>query len=383
LRQSNHLRLSHPLPFIELLDSRRLLSGDPPERLVINGTEADDEMRVIIDAVRKVVVLFGIDGVEDGTERAFPPINESAMARPDIHVRGHSGNDEIRVEVIWFRGGFDGWLTVDGGSGDDRLLSAVGSINGGAGDDHLEGIGRARALSGGTGDDTLVGGDDGQRLSPGPGNDSIDGGGGTDMLDTEGSSAIEPIVIRLDRGAIPSDGFGGSDTIIAVENVSELGRFDDVLYGDEADNHFVAWSGSDLIVGNGGNDFLQGGEGTHTLLGGDGDDTIASGSDDESVIDGGNGADHIRLFPWHGEPDHNDTIVGDAADTWTRQYLFDQMVTIIKAPGVQAPNGATETVVRKLKQRVTVHRRIFVGVRLSRSVLPRPAPVTGRIGALQ
>ena len=64
---------------------------------------------------------------------------------------------------------------------------------------------------------------------------------------------------------IAQDGFGGTDTLVNIEQVrgSEFG--DDTLIGD---------AGNNRLEGRDGNDTLIGGEGFDDLRGGSGDDTL-------------------------------------------------------------------------------------------------------------
>mgnify|MGYP002629681965 CR=1 FL=1 len=67
---------------------------------------------------------------------------------------------------------------------------------------------------------------------------------------------------------------------------------DDVIVGDDKNNHIKGKDGNDIISGMDGNDHLEGGDGNDTLSGGDGNDKL-EGGDGNDVIFGGDGNDNI------------------------------------------------------------------------------------------
>ncbi len=78
------------------------------------------------------------------------------------------------------------------------------------------------------------------------GNDTIDGRGGLDTLRFVGANA--GVNVNLATGVV-TDGQGGTDTVLNIENVRGT-RFDDILTGDPGDN---------VLEGRAGNDTLDGG----------------------------------------------------------------------------------------------------------------------------
>lgn len=170
------------------------------------------------------------------------------------------------------------------------------TINGTTGDDTLDGKGGDDTLNGGAGDDTLIGG---------TGDDTLFGGAGSDTASY--ASSISGVVITLVIGTnsaghfvgVAGDGLGGSDRLIAIENV----------IGSAHDDIIEAGGGSQ-------NNTFDGGEGNDTFLGGNGSDTISGGAGkdildgwaDNDVLDGGAGSDQIS--GWAG----NDTIILDLDD---------------------------------------------------------------------
>ncbi|MFQ5495607.1 MAG: calcium-binding protein, partial [Phycisphaerae bacterium] len=73
------------------------------------------------------------------------------------------------------------------------------------------------------------------------------------------------------------DGFGGTDTLAGIENVSGT-EFDDAITGDGGNNVLLGDDGDDTLAGGGGNDTLDGENGNDTLTGGAGDDSLTGGS---------------------------------------------------------------------------------------------------------
>lgn len=99
-------------------------------------------------------------------------------------VRGRSGDDRVKRQ---YEGIFDVFnldcrehLTINGGSGDDKLDGSRGAdkILGGKGRDRLNGMRGSDRLVGGRGHDHLNGKDQGDTLLGGRGNDFADGGRG-------------------------------------------------------------------------------------------------------------------------------------------------------------------------------------------------------------
>jgi len=230
-----------------------------------------------------------------------------------------------------------------GGSGADTLIGS-GSANvlaggggadvlvGGGGDDSLDGGGDVDTadytattagvvvnLAGGTatgseiGTDTLTAIED---VIGGPGNDTLggdsadnvlDGGGGIDTAEYSASPGVDA---NLGNG-MATDGLGGTDTLLNIENLTG-GDGDDTLTGDEGANALAGAGGSDILDGGDDADALDGGAGADTLIGGDGGDTLDGGSEGDS-LDGGLGADTLI------GGDGDDTIIaggGNGNDTY-------------------------------------------------------------------
>jgi Ca2+-binding RTX toxin-like protein len=164
----------------------------------------------------------------------------------------------------------------------------------------IEGTGSADFIVTAAGNDTINGGDGDDTLDGGAGNDTLNGGAGTDTVDYSRENGTHGIIANFTGGAIATnwvtganvtvgagkayDTFGGTDTLISIENVVGT-AFADAIYGGP---------GGQTLSGLGGNDYIIGGSGDDTLNGGDGDDTIvASGGND--TMNGGAGNDTFQI----------------------------------------------------------------------------------------
>jgi Ca2+-binding RTX toxin-like protein len=192
--------------------------------------------------------------------------------------------------------------TIAGSSGNDNLIGYGGAdiIDGRAGDDTLDGGDGTDLIQGGDGNDLLIGGG-----NPGLSEDTLVGGGGNDTLTggnqidrADYSSAPNPVTVNLDTGTA-SDGQGGTDTLISIEQVvgsayadwifgnASANRFDggdgnDTITGGpgglSGPDAFFGEGGNDLLIGTSSNDFMDGGDGEDTLSGGGGNDTLSGGN---------------------------------------------------------------------------------------------------------
>jgi Ca2+-binding RTX toxin-like protein len=195
-----------------------------------------------------------------------------------------------------------------------------------------EGSGDGDVLVGGSGDDVQTGGGGNETIVGGAGNDTIDGGGGDDTLTYAG--AATGVVVRLNHGDVPNDGFGGTDTITGVQNITGT-AFNDIIIGEVGANTLTGGGGYDVLVGLDGNDVLVGGSGAaNELYGGTGNDIYYVDADDTIVELGGEGidsvvttrnaqllADHVERLYFAGTGDftgigndEDNTIVGGAGN---------------------------------------------------------------------
>ena len=79
------------------------------------------------------------------------------------------------------------------------------------------------------------------------GNDFIDGRGGTDMVNYFSLIVTSSVTVNLLLGTA-SDGMGGTDTLISIEDIAGS-AFDDTLTGDNGRNVITGHTGNDIIAG--------------------------------------------------------------------------------------------------------------------------------------
>lgn len=261
----------------------------------------------------------------------YMPDGDKPGSRDDV-VWGTEGRDRIFAgegdDTICGRGGDD---TIDGGEGDnvvdagdgndivyagngnDRLAGGPGNdtIRGGYGNDQLQGGRGNDMLYGGLGNDTLEGDAGRDTLAGEKGADTLRGGADDDSID--GGPDIDvvmfddipgPVRLTLTAGTSVATTGNGNDTVSNVENIVGSAR-DDVLTGNDSDNHIVGGAGSDKISGGGGNDRIDGDAGDDQLSGGGGNDLIEGGAGPDQLsgdaghdrIDGGTGVDFFEGGP--------------------------------------------------------------------------------------
>jgi Ca2+-binding RTX toxin-like protein len=287
------------------------------------------------------------------TSPALPIPWENNWIRGADRVRNIEGivgtvfADDLRgdgkANRLW---GHDGDDVIHGNGGNDHLYGGVGndSVRGGAGNDHIEGNDGHDDLHGGIGNDTIHGGDgndeihgqDGNDLiQAGDGNDDVLGGRGADVIHggdgsndlygdagndmlhlsgfgtnhVDGGSGVDTIVfvqqavVNLFNGFAQRgpQGVEGTDSIVAVENVTTAQHADAVI-GTDGRNVIRTNGGDDWVMALGGNDEIHAGTGADTVLGGAGNDVIRGedgndrleGGDGDDIIWGGHGVDVIR-----------------------------------------------------------------------------------------
>ncbi|MEF8756276.1 MAG: hypothetical protein V5B60_20455 [Accumulibacter sp.] len=205
--------------------------------------------------------------------------------------------------------GANGNDTLNGGAGDDVLDGGLGadSLIGGDGSDsyYVDNAGdsvsetSSSATSGGTdqvfsalaaytltgnvengrilavGAASLSGNGLDNLLEAGTGNNTLDGGGGNDTVSYL-YGASSGVSVSLAIAGAQTTGGSGSDTLIAIENLSGSSH-DDTLTGDGNANRLSGAQGNDLLDGGFGNDTLDGGAGNDRLLGGAGADSMLGG----------------------------------------------------------------------------------------------------------
>jgi len=239
--------------------------------LQIVGDGASDKLELLTAPEDPNTVELDVG--EDGTiDFAFDRSTFSA-----IDVQAGGGNDEVRIAP----GAQLGDVTIDGGAGDDTLIGGDGddTLIGGPGNDVIDGGRGSDTALMGSGNDTFI-------WNPGDGSDTIEGQGGKDVLQFNGSNALEHYDIsangsrvRLFRDvADVTMDLNGIDTL----NLSTLGSADTITVGD--------LTGTDLrhanvdLSGTPGSGTGDGAADTVTVDGTDGADNVKVGSTDGDVL---------------------------------------------------------------------------------------------------
>jgi len=114
----------------------------------------------------------------------------------------------------------------------------------------------------------------------GAGNHVLDGRDGNDTLDY--SAAKSTVTIDLATGKA-SNGFGGTDSFVDIENFV-FGKVNAVVKGDNKDNTLTGNDGNDSLSGLDGADTLDGGKGNDLLDGGTGADKMAGGAGNDTYV---------------------------------------------------------------------------------------------------
>lgn len=191
---------------------------------------------------------------------------------------GEDGNDYLY--------GNDGDDSLEGNLGNDTLYGGIGTdtLLGNEDDDKLYGNEGEDILKGGEGADEIYGGKGEDSIWGEIGFDTIDGGAGSDTIDysrvpsgvvininenrdydneqNPGEFDLEPN-FEIDSGT-GLDGYGTVDKLEELENI--LGTaFNDILIGNNADNHIQAGAGDDLIISSKGNDIYAGEDGIDVI----------------------------------------------------------------------------------------------------------------------
>ncbi len=208
-----------------------------------------------------------------------------------------TGSDGTAIEIFTGNGGND---SIDGAGGIDLAdylsstaavavdLAAQSAQDGLGGTDRLAGI---EGLRGSSFNDTLQGSAAEESFNGRAGNDVLDGRGGFDVADY--FDAKTGVTASLVTGKA-SDGFGGTDTLLAIEGLSGSRDFADRLTGNGGHNLLSGLGGNDTLDGGAGNDTLAGNGGNDSLQGGLGDDELHTDGGKDTV-DGGAGADTLVL----------------------------------------------------------------------------------------
>ncbi len=129
--------------------------------------------------------------------------------------------------------------------------------------ENVTGSSLADTITGNSSSNILLGGNGNDILNGGAGNDTLNGGADSDTATY--SDAAAAVTVSLTTGT--ASGGAGSDTLIAIENVTGS-SFADTITGSSGVNILSGGDGNDFISGELGIDFITGNAGKDTLLGG-------------------------------------------------------------------------------------------------------------------
>jgi Ca2+-binding RTX toxin-like protein len=217
------------------------------------------------------------------------------------YLAGGGGADTLDggADNDTFTGG-DGADTIDGGSGSDTVRYAdsdVGiwvSLRQGKGDlgtadgdvltsiENVVGSPYADIIGGTDGRNVLEGGAGNDFIMSDGGADTLDGGSGHDIASYQGSDAV-----NIDLRGQNTGGNAQGDVLISIEEVRGS-TFDDTLEGSDSADVLKGSHGDDIVFGAGGNDTLYGSADYGT------DDDFVSGGEGNDAIYGGGGADLLE-----------------------------------------------------------------------------------------
>jgi Ca2+-binding RTX toxin-like protein len=338
----------------EVLESKTLLTTASLSfgELVIEGTDQDEHVAVLVDGAEIAVSIQGRDGGR------FNAVDVDA-----IRFNGYDGND-------YFRNFTSLTVVAIGGEGHDTLVggSSIDILRGNGGNDDLRGAGGRDFIYGNGGNDILRGSTGNDKLSGDLGDDTVLGGSGSDTIyggldfhQTE--SEVDSLVGGSGKdtmfGSGGSDimrGGSGSDLMFGGEGADRMqgGSHNDTLAGNAGNDILLGNMGNDELFGNANNDTLNGGDGVDRLKGGDGQDVLNGGrfDNDEDYLHGGDDADVFHQWGKKGswsEPTaesqlHGEDIVADLFsddginDTVTfhrRRRFYDPVINLPTGPVVE------------------------------------------------
>jgi Ca2+-binding RTX toxin-like protein len=225
------------------------------------------------------------------------------------------GDDTFRLDDSSYTVATIGLASIDGGLGDDVLISGAEDqvLVGGAGDDTLDAGAGNDALTDFDGNDTHLGGPGRDRLKGGGGQDSLYGGDGPDVVEGQEGNDVE-----LDGGAGDDDvrGGDGADIVAGGDGADRLEA------PDTADPANEPGLGPDTVTGGPGNDRLSGGPGAGQLAadvfsGGGGEDIMEYEVRRSPVVVtlNGSGDDGAQGEGDYVQPDVESVIGGSDSDT--------------------------------------------------------------------
>jgi Ca2+-binding RTX toxin-like protein len=268
-----------------------LIAGGLGDDQLFGGTENDQ----IVGGNYSLVADSGADTIDGGSGNDLI-LSDSGTTYPLNATSAVGGND-----------------TIQGGLGNDTIYSMAGNdfVGGGTGNDVLH-LGAGNDIANGdSGDDVLNGGDGDDLLAGSAGVDQLFGNDGNDWLIGGNYAAIG--VVAAETSADTVDGGDGNDILLG-DSWSLAAPFDlgteggnDTLTGGDGDDLLAGQAGNDNINGGAGDDDIWAGAGNDNLRGEAGNDQFQAGPGND-IVRGGDGNDEMFGGPG------NDILLGDAGD---------------------------------------------------------------------
>jgi Ca2+-binding RTX toxin-like protein len=226
----------------------------------IDGGAGSDTLK--LDGDYQSYTTFGymtnVETIALGTGHTYADLGLSPTTAVTVDATALGAGNFVKVDGLWVN---SGPLTLNGGAGNDTLISGKGNdvFNGGAGSDTVDyshatsgvtvnlSLTTAQNVGGGAGSDTLnsvenvtgsgfadhLTGNSGDNLFFGEGgNDIIDGGAGNDTASYQDAEAGLAFDMR-------NGGSVGGDTLTSIESIVGT-QFGDSFIGNSEDNHFDA-----------------------------------------------------------------------------------------------------------------------------------------------
>ena len=205
-------------------------------------------------------------------------------------------------------------------------------------DREVFGTDRNEEFIGSDGNDGITGNDLDNTILGRSGIDAIDGQAGNDFIDGGGDADtvvyqfdVAGVTVDLSAGSA-TDGFGGSDVLIDIENIIGS-EFNDRLIGGDDANSLAGRDGDDTIAGRSGDDFVIGAAGSDILSGGAGNDSFVFASPAEgndTITDFELGIDEITIVSdafggglSAGSLSSAQFRIGSSATNSSQRFIFD------------------------------------------------------------
>lgn len=355
----SHFPLSGSVKSVEIeMTAQGFILHFGGERLVVT---THDGMSVPIAAFTDIL-LFNADHVLIGPriDNLLRHITEGTSAddmlfgtSSDDYLYGYGGDDVfVATAGTDYIDGGDGIDTVDYslatqaitvdlenralnlGAANDHTLVNVENIIGTIYGDTIKGDGNSNILNGYDGADILYGRDGDDILIGGMGADILDGGDGIDTASY--AKFTTDLVLNL-ADPTQNQGLGAEgDVYISIENITS-GNGNDIVYGDDNDNHIYTRLGNDTVYAGGGNDVVVASRGHDIVYGGDGNDVLNGGYGND-VLYGEAGNDRLV-----GE-DGNDSLYNSEGVGWLIAGPGDDFLSDGSGNSVLAGNAGNDTI---------------------------------------